>query len=156
MHAPAPAHAEGEVPEARQGWWRRRGGGGGGCAAVAAAAVDAAQPRSAASGCRSPSPTTRALPPSCAAALLVEGLDAEPPESSCSAPTLGRKNSRTADSAPKEQEPDDERSDDAGLAEREAEPTDIARAQNKLWSKVRTELQMGQTVFLAEFGSRNG
>ena len=50
----------------------------------------------------------------------------EPSESSCSASTLGRKNSRTADLAPKEQEPDDERSDDGGPAEREAEPTDIA------------------------------
>ena len=40
---------------------------------------------------------------------------------------LGRMNSRTADSASKEREWDDERSDDGGLGERDAEPTDIAR-----------------------------
>ena len=48
------------------------------------------------------------------------------PRSRRAAPTLGRENSRTADSAPKQQEPGDEHSDDGGPALREAEPTDIA------------------------------
>jgi len=67
------------------------------------------------------------VPSSCASAFLVEHFDPELVESRREAPTLGRRMSGTADSASKEPESDDERSDDGGLGERDAEPSDIER-----------------------------
>ena len=65
------------------------------------------------------------VPSSCASAFLVEHFDPELVESRREAPTLGRRMSGTADSASKEPESDDERSDDGGLGERDAEPSDM-------------------------------
>ena len=70
------------------------------------------------------------VPSSCASAFLVEHFDPELVESRREAPTLGRRMSGTADSASKEPESDDERSDDGGLGERDAEPSDIERVEH--------------------------
>ena len=61
-------------------------------------------------------------------ALLVEHLDPGSAAARRGAPTLGRRNSRTADSASKEPESDSGRSNDCGLEERDAEPSDIAHS----------------------------
>ena len=62
-------------------------------------------------------------------ALLVEHLDPGSAAARRGAPTLGRRNSRTADSASKEPESDSGRSNDGGLEERDAEPSDMVRAR---------------------------
>ena len=66
------------------------------------------------------------VPSSCASAFLVEHFDPELVESRREAPTLGRRMSGTADSESKEPESDYERSDDGGLGERDAEPSDTS------------------------------
>ena len=67
------------------------------------------------------------VPSALAFALLVEHLDPGSAAARRGAATLGRRNSRTADSASKEPESDSGRSNDGGLEERDAEPSDIAR-----------------------------
>ena len=71
------------------------------------------------------------VPSALAFALLVEHLDPGSVGARRGAPTLGRRNSRTADSASKEPESDSGRSNDGGLEERDAEPSDIARDSSK-------------------------
>ena len=60
-------------------------------------------------------------------ALLVEHLDPRSAAARRGAPTLGRRNSRTS----KEPESDSGRSNDGGLEERDAEPSDIARVSSE-------------------------
>ena len=65
-------------------------------------------------------------------AFLVEQLDPGSAAARRGAPTLGRRNSRTADSASREPDSDSGRSNDGGLEERDAEPSDIARVSSDI------------------------